>query len=496
MMGFQLLRRHPLPVTFFLLALLILGTRWHTRLEPLDRDISAYAVIGREMLNGRPLYSDLWDHKPPGIHLIFAGATVASSPGTPAVLLVNLVCSIAALAGFMVAGRRLAGTAGTIISGGLWVLIGGDLGLHANQPNVELPLNACVAWALATSLGPADDKRASPQVSGGITGFALLLKPVVGPSLGLLALVELVQHWGSQGAAEALGRTGRWLLGAATPIAAVLGWAILRAGVAPVWEALVVFNAGYGKGSLLLNMRELVHIGDHLPTSSLVWLGLLLVAAIPGLVSMTPVDRAKIIAVFAGSVVAVTAPGRFYPHYYQLLLPALVLAAATGMARGWNKGLILRLATTGVLATLAIGQLASYRLSPDEWSRRKHGEVFIEERRLAEILGPHLQPGDSLFVLDALPGLYLQTGANPASGVVYDSPLRESSPIREEITLRVLAELESHPPKIVVVRQRGGNPAVIRWIRLNYRHMGGLSPLDMPQIWILRWSPRAIPGIR
>ncbi len=110
-MGFQLLRRHPLPVTFFLLALLILGTRWHTRLEPLDRDISAYAVIGREMLNGRPLYSDLWDHKPPGIHLIFAGATVASSPGTPAVLLVNLVCSIAALAGFMVAGRRLAGTA-------------------------------------------------------------------------------------------------------------------------------------------------------------------------------------------------------------------------------------------------------------------------------------------------------------------------------------------------------------------------------------------------
>ena len=39
-----------------------------------DRDVTTYAVIGRGILEGRSLYSDLWDHKPPGIHVTYAAA--------------------------------------------------------------------------------------------------------------------------------------------------------------------------------------------------------------------------------------------------------------------------------------------------------------------------------------------------------------------------------------------------------------------------------------
>jgi hypothetical protein len=87
-------RRHALWITFAVLVLWIFATRWTLQYEPLERDITTYAVAGREILTGRVLYSDLWDHKPPGIHLIFAGATALVGPGVPAVLLVNVALPI------------------------------------------------------------------------------------------------------------------------------------------------------------------------------------------------------------------------------------------------------------------------------------------------------------------------------------------------------------------------------------------------------------------
>ena len=42
--------------------------------EPLERDLTTYAVIAHEMLEGKALYSELWDHKPPAIHVTYAAA--------------------------------------------------------------------------------------------------------------------------------------------------------------------------------------------------------------------------------------------------------------------------------------------------------------------------------------------------------------------------------------------------------------------------------------
>jgi hypothetical protein len=54
----------------FLAAALIVLERCRTYRETPERDITTYAVIGREMLKGCDLYSDLLDHKLFAIHAI------------------------------------------------------------------------------------------------------------------------------------------------------------------------------------------------------------------------------------------------------------------------------------------------------------------------------------------------------------------------------------------------------------------------------------------
>ena len=52
--------------------LFIAGMKGLTYHEPARGDQAIYAVIGHELLKGRQLYADLWDHKPPAIHVTYA----------------------------------------------------------------------------------------------------------------------------------------------------------------------------------------------------------------------------------------------------------------------------------------------------------------------------------------------------------------------------------------------------------------------------------------
>lgn len=483
----DIVRRQRLWLLLVVPVLWIGGTRWSLRHEPLDRDISTYAVIGREMLTGRALYADLWDHKPPGIYLIFAGATALIGPGVPAVLLVNLVFSIAVMGGLMVAGRRIAGPPGAIAAGFLWAVVGGDLGLQANQPNVELPMNACVAWALSASLAGCSgsaEKRA--WLTGGLTSCGLLLKSVVAAPLFFLAVVDAGSEWRRGGVKSALNFATRWICAVTFVLVPALAWCIYRAEFGPVWDAVVRYNLAYGKGDVFTNLLGLTKLGVYLPLSSLQLLGLLAVAGVAGFLKMSPPERRRIAAVLVGSAIAIAAPGRFYPHYFQLLLPPLVLAAAIGLVHALRHGGARKLAAVALLAAVAGLQLQSFLFLPADWSRQKYGEVFLDEVRFAKILEERVSPGEFFWQLGPQPGLYLLTGTVPASGVLCDYPLLPRSPVREQLAERIVADLTLHRPRFVAVQDRRGDRGVFGWIRDHYRVIENIDSVGHYRLWMLK----------
>src|SRR5215469_15470311 len=59
---------------------------------PPGRDQSTYLLIGRSLLEGKQLYRDLWDNKPPGIFYLYAGISKLFGSALWGVALVDILC--------------------------------------------------------------------------------------------------------------------------------------------------------------------------------------------------------------------------------------------------------------------------------------------------------------------------------------------------------------------------------------------------------------------
>ena len=103
-----------------LCALFLAGMRWSTSRQPVLGDQGTYAVIGHELLNGRHLYADLWDHKPPGIHLTYAAAELITGYGPQQLYLLEMAALLLVLLGLYRAGTLLGGPRAGLCAGLLW----------------------------------------------------------------------------------------------------------------------------------------------------------------------------------------------------------------------------------------------------------------------------------------------------------------------------------------------------------------------------------------
>ena len=74
-----------------------------------------------------------------------------------------------------------------------WAALSADLALQADQPNVEAPLNACLAIAFAALVAIRSVRMDRPVVTAGVfLGLAMLFKPVVAPDVAALALAHVL----------------------------------------------------------------------------------------------------------------------------------------------------------------------------------------------------------------------------------------------------------------------------------------------------------------
>ena len=187
-------------------------------------------------------------------------------------------------------------------------------------------------------------------------------------------------------------------------------------------------------------------------------------------------------AYLVSACVVIVLPGRFYPHYFLLLLPPIsvgfgwTLEALDDRARG----------RTAHLAAVAVGALAlgivmwqelpTYALPAEEWSRRKYGEIFIDSDRLGRMLDRSLPAHETFFEVGAETGLYFSSRRSPPSGVLYDYPLLAPWPGRDAMIRRVVSDLERTRPALIVVRRGRRTPEPIaRWIGEHYAATGAFS---------------------
>jgi len=483
-----------------LLSAIVAAARVYTALEPLERDLTTYALVAHEVLDGKPFYTGIWDNKPPGIHSVYALAELAFGYGPKAIAWLNTLTSLAVLwALFFVAGGRGNWETGCWASA-FWTLLSGSLAFEANQPNTELFINLLLilGFGVVAQLRPGRRSLGLCLTAGLLVGIASLFKQVVVAWFLAVGVAYLIHHrkspmfWRQTGtqALVVSGTVGTiWLLlygyFAATGRGEDFIDTLFRYGLYysgnPFQSALM----GFSSGRLIPDP-----LGFTIPLFLIV-----VPTAIWSSLENSPTFRRPwflLLGYIVACPVMIALPQRFFPHYYQLWLPVLALGLAWSIERfGPSKRrLVLGIS---LLAFLGFFTWRDYRLSPDAISLRKYGWQFFEIRELSKKIPLYVGEEEPLYHWGFETGYYFYSQRSPASRHLWCHYLLRG-PGSEKRMRETLADLQAAKPPLVIVdirycvRSPVSEP-FFSWLETHYENRSELPRSENARFWIRRSGP-------
>jgi hypothetical protein len=385
-------------------------------------------AAARQMLLGRVLFREVWFDKPPLLpasYLLFGAAA-----GWPLRLFGAAYCLLACWTAYRFARDLWSEHEGLWAAGLLGFFLIFDI------PSAAIPVASDLLMLAPHLAAVWMAFRKRPLWSGVLAGIAFWISPK-----GLLAAAASLL-WYPAGTA--------WI---AAGFLAVSGGAVLGLGasgaLAPYWNEVWRWGRLYAgspiAGSPLGNgiLRTANWIGFHAAA---------VIGAIAGLRAEKPWLRWAGWLIFATAGIA--AGMRFFPRYYFVVLPAVVLLAARGFVllgpkRVWVAVLLL---------------IPLVRFGPSYWTALRDPawrDVALdrESRAVAKFVRERSKPGDTLFVWGYRPELFVYTGlpaatkfldSQPLTGVPADRHLTGSEPVETAEAPRRRMELAQSQPVFVV----------------------------------------------
>jgi hypothetical protein len=459
------------------------------------RDQAIYALVAREMLDGRMPYRDAFDFKPPGVFVVYALARALFGASQSGIRIFEALTMLGSVWGMvrlseLHLGRRSVG----FIAGALASLIHAQLDFwHTAQPETFGGTLTIWGLVLATQAHRAAGLKASWRwvVTGVLFGCAGLMKP---PLAGVGALLPLVAAGHAVVLARRAGKTLPALGAVATPlvatavggvfpIALTLAWFAAKGALGDLHQVLFVFTPYYTKISW--EGQSLMIMSYH---GFLEWLTAYSSALFGGMVLLAvfrPEKRAHAaLAVLFGCIAVhlagVIMQGKFFPYHYGATFPLTALAAALGfegalayaLRRGRAVGaVVFAVGTTLIVAAKcpvpSFGEAFAIRsrlrlellMSPPApadkdvaWdSLASVADVNAHENRaVARYLAAHTQPGEPVFVWGFECIIYDLADRSLASRYIYNVPQRAIWS-REPMQAALMRELEQRPPAAIVV---------------------------------------------
>ncbi len=369
---------------FYLVFSIIL--RWSSFFPSvIDHDESTYLLVARELLGGARLYDAVWDNKPPGIFLLFAGVQYLFGQEIWPVRMAGAM-AVAATAFFVDRSvRALGGSPREALLGGAIALLLLSMhrsGLAANTELFFLPFIAAGVWLFIAF------PRFGLLGAAFLCGIGALFKPVT--------LFDFAALWGVALLTFSI-RKEQKVSPAIVLLAAPLLFAapyLFLFALSPAWfdpselrRILFVLPGRYRQetagiswfftGTILLFALRFA------------WIAIPFVRRVVAL-WRSDRDRAFLPVIWsAAALVAVILPGKFFDHYLLHLVPPLTIFAAPELTRLWDKGrrIIPRtmVVSAGFLPVVFVTQMAVFAVAPDI------------PRRIADDIAPTLSPGDTVF---------------------------------------------------------------------------------------------------
>lgn len=462
----------------FILAILvfvIIGQRYHTRYEPLERDMTAYAVVANELLHGKFLYADIFEQKPPAIHLTYAAAQYIFGYNRNTIFILTVITALLTLPGIYLSGAAINRKTGLLASV-IWTIISADILLQANQPNCEVFINALLIGVFSI-FASCNNKPMSPWqviMAGLLLTLSTLFKQItIVFAVGILLVYVFIPK------EKPVSRRTLLLHSLVICSMICITWVLVAAfffingHFQDFNNDVFVFNRSYS-GSLLYNILDLRHFHSLFPECLIFTLPLVLISIFGILISRKYTDAkyryyvALIYTYMVTAVIMIALPGYKWPHYYQFWLPVVSVGSAYAIfLLSIRSRRIAAVVSCIIIGWIICYELPYYAKSPQQLSQLKYGDEFVNAVYASEMINKTLLPNEILYDASMNQEIYFECRRRPPTSIFYSYPLVYGTLI-EPYTQKVIADLESHPPDLIVDNTRFQDSKVMDWLKKSY----------------------------
>ncbi len=446
---------------------------------PFERDEGAYAYVASVIDAGGLPYRDAFDHRPPGIYYLYYFAFrlfgwAVFAPRLMALLFVAAACLLA----FRFVQRVTESARIAILSMALLGLATASPAYWGFGANSEIFL---LPFLIAALLFQADDRPSGANhfKAGLAYGVAFLLKQVVAP-IALASFVYAVVKEARRPGGRSIRVAAAFLPGCALPFLAVTVWFAFRGALEPYWTGVFTYNQGYvtalpfkeGLRSLLRSAMSILALDPCTWVAG--GMGIVGFFCRPARVR----SRWLVAAALAGSLAGTATGGRFFPHYYLLMLPYVVVAAGVGAANlrtpafpQYGKRML-----GAVLAGSILIAARFLPMSGDALLKMTYGsDIFSRSVTVASFVRSKAAEGTKAYLVGSEPQIHFYASLLAPTRFFWLYPLVEPSPRLEEFRRELLSSLEANPPEYVVlvnlVESNGMPPeAALEAIRIVAQH--------------------------
>ena len=443
--------------------------RLHAFDLPLETDECNYAYIGARLLAGDSLYVDVWDHQPFGVFALFAGAIAVFGDEPHVFRWLATAFSLGSLLLVFKILRRSSGDVAAVAGATLFAIVSSDPGSAGEGCNREIFMCTFVlaGWYLAM--------RARGGSSAALVGAGLALavgstlKTIVAVHWLLLAVWIAVCVWresaGSRRWSVLVRSLGLFALGPVVVWGAVFGYFAVTDRFEPFVDAVFRFNLGYSGASepffarfarFFAPIRHPFIFESALP----LWVAGAVATGVLAWLARHTETAALVLALVVASFVAICLPGRFWPHYYYLLIPVLAIAvpmaishgvrvvAGDGRRRRISEGLLLGIVGGAVLMTQSTHYLSQ---PPFGITVKRYNSRDFWGRGQGENVRSVTDPGDSIFVFGNDASIYYYSKRRCASRYTMITGLAGGMSGAAQRRKNLLDDLQRDPPRLILV---------------------------------------------
>ena len=487
------------------LAVLIVILRMHTIMEPLTMDTAVYGYISHALLVGEELYTGVWDHKPPGVFLLFMLSELIFGYGPKSIAYTGIFFTLVSLLFIFLFTREVAGNFAALIASAFWALASNSVFLQANENNVEVFLNTftlIALWAFIKSRGSSSKRYL--LITGASFALASLLKTIA--LFPLLAVAVFALFFAADEVRGRLDgkkrvRTIVYLFGPGAIVWALVFIYFALVGRFPdFWQSVFVFNSNYS-GSIFTNVWTFIANPVLVFHEAYKDIWFLVLSALAWIVFSRKeygeprLARGFFILIFIGVLVELASPGRYFRHYYQLMIPVISILGALFFfdlrsrfsVKENSKGK----AVFVVLIILTFINLTYYQASylyksPDEISMIKHGSGAIDIREMAKYVEAHTAPCEKIYVWGGEAGIYFYAKRRAASGIFFIFPIYfDSEEGRAAKLKRIYTDITNDPPALFIRSKGYGTfdaDSLFAFVKERYRLVKSFIDVDIYEL--------------